>query len=260
MGPTVERWSRKTDVEQGFPTPTPHTSSLAESREPTNRAPGLIVAIDGPSAVGKTTVGKLVAERLEAAFLDTGLLYRAVTLKALETGVSPEDEIALAALAEDLRLDLPATENREDVVLLDGRDVTDTVRSPTVDAFVSQVASHPSVRRALVAPQRRVAEAGRAVVVGRDIGTVIFPEAQVKVFLEASADERARRRAEQTGDITAEVAVQHDMEQRDAQDRSRAIAPLEPAPDAVLIETEGVPIEQVVEEVYSLVPLEARGA
>jgi cytidylate kinase len=145
-------------------------------------------------------------------------------------------------------------------VLLEGVDVTDAIRSPTVDAYVSQVASHAAVRAALIAPQRRVAERRRAVVVGRDIGTVIFPDADVKVYLEASPGERARRRAEQSGDVAAEAAVQHDMEQRDAQDRGRAVAPLEPAADAVIIETDGVPIEEVVDEVYSLIPAAQRRA
>ena len=125
---------------------------------------------------------------------------------------------------------------------------------------MSEVASHRLVREALIPPQRRIADGGRAVVVGRDIGTVIFPDAAVKVFLEASSSERARRRAEQAGDVTAEGAVQLDMEQRDALDRGRAVAPLEAAPDAVIIETDGVPIDEVVEKIYLLIPAAARRA
>jgi len=218
---------------------------------------GLVIAIDGPSGAGKTTVGRILADRLGAAFLDTGVLYRALTLLALERGVSPADEAALAELARHLDVKME-TESRRDVVRLDGVDVTDSIRSPTIDAFVSQVASHPAVREALVAAQRRVGDRERAVVVGRDIGTVIFPEAAVKVFLEASAAERAHRRAEQSGDVASEPMVHHELEQRDAQDRGRAAAPLEPAPDAVIIETDGVPIEAVVDEVYALVPVTQR--
>jgi len=232
--------------------------SVSSTSEPRTPAP-LIVALDGPSGAGKTTVGKLLAQRLRAAFLDTGVLYRALTLQAIERGVSPADEVRLAKLARDLLVEMELIDLRESA-LLDGVDVTDAIRSPTVDAYVSQVASHGAVRAALIAPQRRVAERRRAVVVGRDIGTVIFPDADVKVYLEASPGERARRRAEQSGDVAAEAAVQHDMEQRDAQDRGRAVAPLEPATDAVIIETDGVPIEEVVDEVYSLVPAAQRRA
>lgn len=234
----------------------PGARGQGSGRSPADR---LVVAIDGPSGAGKTTVGKRVAERLSAAFLDTGVLYRALTLRALEDRVSPDNALALAALARALKVETRVAENGEDVVLIDGRDVTEAIRSPTVDAFVSQVAGHPAVREALVAPQRKVALAGSAVVIGRDIGTVIFPDAQVKVFLEASPVERARRRAEQSGDVSAEAAVQHDMAQRDARDRGRAVAPLEAAADAVIIETDGVPITEVVERVYSLVPASLRG-
>jgi cytidylate kinase len=218
----------------------------------------LVVAIDGPSGAGKTTVGKRLAERLSAAFLDTGVLYRALTLRALEASVSPDDGEGLARLARDLQVDVRASDTGPDLVTLHGRDVSDAIHSPTVDAFVSQVAAHALVRDALVAPQRRVAESGRAVVAGRDIGTVIFPDAQVKVFLEASGAERARRRAEQSGDTASEAAVQHDMERRDIFDRDRLVAPMEPAPDAVIIETDGVPIDEVVERVLVLVPVALR--
>jgi len=232
--------------------PHPQTSNL---QTPTPAR--LVVAIDGPSGAGKTTVGKRVAERLGADFLDTGVLYRALTLQALEGGVSPADEAGLAGLARQLKVEVRAGPSGEDLVLFDGRDATEAIRSPTVDAFVSQVASHAAVRETLIPAQRRVADAGRAVVAGRDIGTVIFPDAQVKVFLEAVAAERARRRAEQSGDRAAEIAVQHGMEQRDALDRGRSVAPLEPAADAVLIETDGVSIDEVVDRICSLVPVDS---
>ncbi len=242
----------------GQPPKTP-SDAQPSNPDPQRRVVPFVVAIDGPSGAGKTTVGKLVAERLGAAFLDTGVLYRALTLRALEDGVSPGDAPALTALARVLNVETRMVEKGGDLVLLGGRDVTDAIRSPTVDAFVSQVASHAAVRDALVEPQRRVADGGSAVVIGRDIGTVIFPDAQVKVFLEASPIERARRRAEQSGDVSAEAAVQHDMEQRDASDRGRAVAPLEAAADAVIIETDGVPVTEVADRVYSLVPASLRG-
>jgi cytidylate kinase len=215
----------------------------------------LIVAIDGPAAAGKTTVGKLLADRLDASFLDTGVLYRALTLAALERGVDVANADGLAAIARSLDVRVARREEEGgtvDAILLDDRDISDAIRSPEVDGSVSQVAGHAAVRAALVDAQRRAAAAPRAVVVGRDIGTVIFPDAQVKVFLDASAEERVRRRSAEraTGE---QATVERQLAERDRLDRERAVAPLVPAPDALVLDTDGLSIEEVVQHVERLV-------
>lgn len=217
---------------------------------PTEHGP-LIVAIDGPAGVGKSTVGSLVADRLGATFLDTGVLYRAVTLAALEQGISPDDGPALGSLAQDLPLRVrrpadPAMGASQ--VLLGGREVTSEIRSPEVDAHVSEVSAHPEVRQALIPLQRRAADAPRAVVVGRDIGTVIFPDADLKIYLEATESERARRRARQAGSEEIEE-VRRRLAHRDTLDRARPRSPLGPAPDAIVIETDGVAVNEVVDRI-----------
>jgi CMP/dCMP kinase len=222
---------------------------------PDNQRP-FLVAIDGPSAAGKTTVGTMVAERLNAAFLDTGVLYRVLTLCAQEQGIAPEDEEALAEFAAKLDVVVQppsADDGRLADVFVEGRDVTWAIRTPEVDAHVSQVASHPHVRQALIPAQRRAAESTSAVVVGRDIGTVILPDAQVKIYLDATALERARRRAQQLGADADLAEVTRAIERRDELDRSRSTAPLEQAPDAVVVDTDGVPAEDVVERIVAIV-------
>jgi cytidylate kinase len=216
----------------------------------------ILIAIDGPSAAGKTTVGTMVAERLHAAFLDTGVLYRVLTLCGLEQGVAPEDEAALAEMARTLDVEVrrPSVDDGRLVdVILDGRDVTWEIRSPEVDAHVSQVASHPNVRKALIPAQRRAAESTSAVVVGRDIGTVILPDAQVKIYLDATALERARRRAHQIGPDASLEEVTRAILRRDELDSSRSTAPLERAPDALVVETDGVTVEEVVDRIVEVV-------
>ncbi|HZT06626.1 MAG TPA: (d)CMP kinase [Chloroflexota bacterium] len=216
----------------------------------------LVVAIDGPAASGKSTVGQAVARRLGATFLDTGLLYRAVTLVALEGGVPPSDERALAELARSLKVRVAergAGTEAATVVFIDERDVTNALRSPDVDAHVSTVAAHEQVRAALIPVQRRAAEARRIVAVGRDIGTVIFPDAAVKVFLDASEHERARRRALESTGVASSEAVRAEIARRDETDRSRAVAPLRPAPDATVIQTDGLTIEDVTDRIVDLV-------
>ena len=198
---------------------------------------GPVVAIDGPAGAGKSTVAAAVAERLGVERLDTGAMYRAVAWAALERGVDPADEPAVAALAAELALTL------ESRVLVDGTDVTAAIRSPEVGRAVSVVAALPAVRRQLVARQRAwVAERGGAVVEGRDIGTVVFPEAPLKVYLTASEEERARRRHDEPPGGVA---------RRDRIDSSRAASPLVQAPDARLLDTTGRSVEDVVEEVLS---------
>jgi cytidylate kinase len=217
---------------------------------------GFVVAIDGPSGAGKSTVGSLLADRLGATFLDTGVLYRALTLLGLELGVSPDDEVRLSRIAEtlDVRVQPPSVaDGRLCDILLDGRDVTWEIRSRPVDGAVSEVASHPAVRTALIPAQRGAVEGTCAVVVGRDIGTVIFPDADVKVFLDASVAERAARRARQEGVGADPEAVQKALAQRDALDQGRAVAPLVRAPDAIVVDTDDASVEEVVERVYELV-------
>lgn len=217
-----------------------------------------VIAIDGPAAAGKTTVGRRLAERLGWTFFDTGVLYRALALLALERGVPVDDGPALAALARTMAVRVTrasVADGRDADVLLDGRDVTWAIRAPAVDAVVSRVAAAPEVRAALVEPQRRAARNGPAVVVGRDIGTVIFPDAALKVYLDASLAERARRRAADLrarGLPASEAEVLRDLTRRDQLDSERACAPLALPADGVVISTDGLSIDEVVDRVLAL--------
>jgi CMP/dCMP kinase len=211
----------------------------------------VVVAIDGPSGAGKSTVARRVAEELGREVLDTGAMYRAVTLAVLEAGVDPTDGGAGAALAERVQI-----EQRGPVTILDGRDVSVEIRSPEVDAAVSTVSAHPGVRRVLVAHQRSwVLTHGGGVVEGRDIGTVVFPDAVVKVFLTASESERARRRraeADPDGAVSVET-VREDLGRRDRLDSTRAASPLVAAADALRIDTTGRSVDDVVREIVEQV-------
>ena len=210
-----------------------------------------VVAIDGPSGAGKSTVARQVAAALGLEVLDTGAMYRAVTLAVLEAGVDPVDGEACATVAAQARI-----EQRGEETLLDGRDVSVEIRSPAVNAAVSTVSAHPAVRRVLVDHQRAwVAAHGGGVVEGRDIGSVVFPDAVVKVFLTASAEERARRRRDEV-DPEAAVsveAVREDLGRRDHLDSTRATSPLVAADDAIAIDTTGRPVGDVVDEIVGLV-------
>ena len=204
--------------------------------------------MDGPVASGKTTVGRELAKRLGYLFVDTGVLYRAVTLAALGSGVSLADDEALAALAE--RLDLRLIHGGEGV-LIDGVDVTGGLRTPAVEAAVSTVSRVAGVRRAMLAPQRAVAQGGSVVMVGRDIGTKVLP-GSAKVYLDASVEERTRRRAtelEQKGEPRAESDVRANLEMRDAIDSQREEAPLRTADDAYVVATDGLDVQAVVESI-----------
>jgi cytidylate kinase len=216
------------------------------------------IAIDGPAAAGKSTVGESVARRLDAVYFDTGLLYRAVTLAALETGIPIDDAEALAMLAEGLGIHVErpsVSDGRQCDVLVNGRDVTAKLRTPEVDRHVSAVSAHPSVRAALLPAQRRIGRVGRVVMVGRDIGTVVLPQAELKVFLDASPEERARRRVEQL--IQSGVAADFDtvlaeIQRRDRVDTERSAAPLRPASDAAVIDTDSLAIDEVVDRIVTL--------
>jgi len=218
-----------------------------------------IIAIDGPAASGKSTVGQRLAEMLGYLFFDTGVMYRALTWAALQRGIALTDEPALARLAEELQIDVtqPSKDDgRVYDVWLDGEDATWEIRRPEVDATVSIVSAYASVRKALSAQQRRIGMRGRVVMVGRDIGTVVLPEADLKIYLDASLEQRARRRyLEQLsrGEPTSFEETLQAMQRRDQIDSSRAVAPLRPAEDAVIVDTDHLTIEQVVERVWQLI-------
>ena len=217
------------------------------------------IAIDGPAGAGKSTIGALVAERLGYLFLDTGAMYRAVALAALERKIDPDDGAALTALAKDVRINIgPPTvrDGRAYTVLLDGRDVTWDIRDGRIDRVVSQVARVPGVREAMLGQQRALAQRGRVVMVGRDIGTVVLPDAERKIFLTASAAERARRREEELqsrGEQRPRQELLHEILRRDQLDSERAVAPLKAAEDAIVVETDGESVGQALDRVLSVI-------
>jgi cytidylate kinase len=217
-----------------------------------------IIAIDGPAASGKSTVGKRLADYLGYLYFDTGVMYRAVTLAALKRGLTLEDEPTITKLAEEVRIDvnLPSVENgRSYVVLLDGEDVTNAIFQPEIDKNVSVVSAYPGVRRALTAQQRRIGLRGEVVMVGRDIGTVVLPEADLKVFLDASVEERARRRYLEyrtQGESPSMQEITESMRRRDQIDSTREAAPLKLAQDAIRLDTDGLSVAQVLDRLKLL--------
>jgi cytidylate kinase len=216
-----------------------------------SRRRGIVVAIDGPAGSGKTTVARGVARALGLRRLDTGAMYRALTLAALGRGLDPSEGDALARLARRLRIDV-----EDGRVRLDGVPVGRALRSAAVNAAVSEVAAHPAVRRELVRRQRRIVAGGNVVVEGRDIGTVVAPNADVKVFLTAAPDERARRRHRELRRAGARVAyarLRRELARRDALDSTREASPLVRAPDAHVIDSTALTPRQVVAEIVRLV-------
>jgi CMP/dCMP kinase len=218
-----------------------------------------IIAIDGPAASGKSTIGALLAEKLGYLYFDTGIMYRVVTSVALERGVAIEDEAAITHLAEQLKIDLlPASVNdgRQFTVRADDRDVTWDIRTRAVDTNVSPVAAYAGVRRAMTVQQRRIGLQGRVVMVGRDIGTVVLPEADLKIYLDATEEERARRRHRERvarGEQVEFEAVLNEIKRRDQIDSSRSVAPLKRADDAIYLDSTNIKIPDEIESVLDLV-------
>ncbi len=206
----------------------------------------MVLAIDGPAGAGKSTVARAVAAALGFTYLDSGAMYRCVALAGIEAGGDLDDAGAMGGLVRSLRIDLDG-----DRVGLDGRDVSAAIREPRVTEASSRVSVHPPVREAMVARQRELIAAGRYVAEGRDIGTVVSPDAPLKIFLTASAEERARRRAAQTGED--EAAVLAAQRERDERDQTREHSALRPADDAVAIDTTGFGLDEVVDRVVELV-------
>jgi cytidylate kinase len=205
----------------------------------------MVIAIDGPAGVGKSTVARAVAAALGFTYLDSGAMYRCVALAGIERGADLDDAEAMGVLARSLRIELDGG-----LVGLDGRDVSAAIREPRVTEASSRVSVHPPVREAMVAGQRQLIGAGRYVAEGRDIGTVVSPEAPLKVFLTASAEERARRRAAQTGE--GEAAVLAAQRERDERDETREHSALHAAEDAVEIDTTGLALDEVVGRIVEL--------
>jgi CMP/dCMP kinase len=205
----------------------------------------MVIAIDGPAGAGKSTVARGVAAALGITYLDSGAMYRCVALAILHAGLDPGDESAVTAVAERIRIGFEG-----DRVLLDDEEVTEAIRDPDVTAAASMVSVHPGVRAAMVARQRELIESAPYVAEGRDIGTVVSPDAPLKVFLTASEEERARRRAAETGEqVEAVLAGQRE---RDARDREREHGALRPAEDSVEVDTTGLDVDEVVARVVTL--------
>ena len=215
----------------------------------------LNIAMDGPVGAGKSSIADAVAKRLGILHLDTGAMYRAIGLTALEKGVPVQDEQAVTALCQALSMTVGHAADGQHT-LVDGRDVTGFIRTPEVSMAASTVAKYAGVRAAMVALQRRLAQETPMLVDGRDIGTRVLMNAPVKIFLTASAEERARRRFEELqakGDKSSYAQVLDEMKKRDKQDSERDIAPLRPARDAVMLDTSGNTIEQSVQEILEIV-------
>jgi cytidylate kinase len=213
------------------------------------------VAIDGPSGAGKSTIGYALARAIDATFVDTGLMYRALTLAAVERGVDVEDGQLLGFLASECRIEVerprPEQTDRLETVRLDGRDVTVEVREPRIDRAVSAVSRHAEVRDAMLEVQRAVAARGDTVMVGRDIGTVVLPNASLKVFLTADARVRAERRAAEMGAPERLDEYLAEIERRDAADSGRAIAPLRRAEGALVLDTGRLSVDECVDAIVA---------
>lgn len=232
-----------------------HAQRASDTHGRTQRS-SLVIAIDGPAGVGKSTVAKLLASRLGYLYLDTGALYRALAWKVNRVSVAPDDEAAVERLLATTRLEVRHHDGERMQVSVDGRDVTDTLRAPETSAMASVISSLPAVREWLLPVQRKVAEEGAVVAEGRDVGTRVFPAADVKFFLEATPEVRAHRRFCELAASGSSVSLEdtaRDLVVRDTRDRTRALAPLVPAADALTIDTSNLDIEHVLQRMLAAV-------
>ncbi|MFQ5922006.1 MAG: (d)CMP kinase [Anaerolineales bacterium] len=217
-----------------------------------------IIAVDGPAASGKSTLAQHLANHLGFLYFDTGVMYRAATLAGLQAGIPPSDEERITEMAFDISIDVrppSKPDGRQYDVIVNGEDVTWELRSEAVDANVSEVSAYPGVRRAMTERQREIGRRGGVVMVGRDIGTIVLPEADLKLYLDASVEARAERRFTERLDREEEVEyeeVLESMRTRDRIDSSRDLAPLQPAEDAVIIDSTNLSIEEVLERALEL--------
>jgi cytidylate kinase len=214
-----------------------------------------LIAIDGPVAVGKSSVGLRLAERLGYVFFDTGMIYRAFTWKVLKSGISPEHKEKLCELATITEFDFVPSKGGVLSVVIDGEDVSPRLLSAEIEGLVPLIAKVAGVRQAMVLQQRKLAQRGKVIMAGRDIGTVVLPSAELKIFLTASTEERAKRRHRELlkrGEHSSLETVLADLRKRDEMDINRSISPLKPAEDAIVLNTENLSLEQVVDKIYTL--------
>ncbi len=228
---------------------------MADVRQKSTKIQGRIIAIDGPAGAGKSTTAKLVAQRLGYRYLDTGAMYRLLTFFALQNDISPSDSSKLAEAARQLHIEF---ENRDGAnhVLMNGVDVTTQIRTPDVTRHVSEVSAHREVREVIVDKQRQIGKGGSLVAEGRDTTTVVFPEADVKIYLDASVTERARRRLQDLARMEINTSLEeqeNEIRRRDEYDSQRTHSPLTKASDAFLVDTTNLTVEQQVDRILSLV-------